>query len=515
MRQELLQTALLGTDKMKLSGTAYFMELGESESDKLLNAITGEYFYTSVSNQLVVEEQFPFIQIADAQESSSPEENDIIKSIIEFPIDIYEHLLNLWLQKITAKNKIIDVSITHAILDNLSKHKEKTQQNILAILGNKGTFILKHKLPEFSIPNEQNLNENFSSSALKPSTLLNSLNENIQSALELIIQNWNTESITTKKSLLKVLSQFQHPEVLNFVNQLNNIEFVLTTKSTKTVIECKQLCATILLQYNNSELFKYTANELKKYVNTAKGIFTKVFSSNKNLLQLPAQEDDFLNKENQRLHYGIEYSTGLAANFESNTYFFIAELFHLSSVSLLETVFEKDILTLAQSFMSNEYFLIKQQWGIQAVLEGAFVEMAFREKHKTLALFMLKNNKELRNKEVFELLDTEQMEKFILEQNDLIDYYQIKAIQEKNQLLSANFSSKWIQQSFDNYDKPQGIVDTNHLRTMALYLNIDAAIDSLDKCRSKNTKDYFDRWERNLYFPLYLVLEQRKNINKI
>jgi Family of unknown function (DUF5691) len=398
MLEKLINTALLGTDKMT------FDENQLPESLRTILAENNEvdketHFLRTISLVSLYEEagrkpqrfsgEFSEEIKGENLQTASPKMSGILNEILDIQYYFRNDLLELWLEKLIENQQIVSPRVLVILLNQVESLPKKFHPKILKVIGTRGLFLLNYKtnkINEKPDDNEQIWTEG--RLAERREFFINLRKENPTKALELLESTWKQESLNDKFAFLEsIKNNFQQSDSIFLANILP--EFAYKAKEKKTQKECRAIVTGMLLGVPETQEYTRTEEALNSYfVNEkAKGVVAWALGKEQKIIGLPETEDDFWNVNFMLANYGFEPSPD-AAIFSTNQRYWLACLLEILPFEFWSNHLERDLENTLQYFVS-ENFTVKLEGKKKAILLNALIRNAvwFRNIDLAKALF--------------------------------------------------------------------------------------------------------------------------------
>jgi Family of unknown function (DUF5691) len=518
---ELLNTAIIGTDKKNLAQQSLPQEVQQyliepSAERNLLIANTLSHFAKQAGVVSSTSSDIKEILITDEKEYASENYMSILKEIqnLEKHDDI---LTKNWLLKLKAQHKIIPPANVLSLIKKVNNYTKSVKELFIALAGNTGTTLLSF-LPEydFKIADKTNTWEEGSSDA-RLIFLMDVRKDNAEKSLELIAQTWATESIAFKKNILSLMQHQPSAPEVHWAQELLETEFAFQDKETKTVSECRYLCACIVLQNESSKLYISTQHAFHTYITTEqKGFFQKlVGNKTASTFNLPATDDAFFNAENLFTVYGIPKQNSRSQFFSTDNLYRLSELIQLLPITFWTNLLQQDINDVLSYFLSNTIYQVTTHGQTLPCLEQALAISAGKYKNHEQILAMLSRSERTINYDIAKHLPQAQGEAFAIKNDLLMDEQFLRSIVSYKEEWSENFSNLFLKNTFDKIVKQNQYVYESwiHLYSNCLNTKCTTVLDQL--FTKDETAAHKVIWDNHIYKKLKPFLDTKIKLQNI
>jgi hypothetical protein len=377
---ELIATALVGTDKKGLNATQIMPEVnehinGSSPSEQFLQALSLTHFYRKGALQA---RNLPDNSTFDIQEKLPMVDEEYEKILIDLLFaenDWVEQLMAKWIGVVFEKgHRIPPIHLTRC-LQKLEHCKIVLSNQELDILGELGKLVAKR----FELMNptafwtEEELFLNASPADIK--TYLSQLRDRDRSAFVASIkQYWKTFALSDQQFWVKAMRVCPSEEELTFVRELWENEFPPKARETVNYTRIRTYLATILLSDQSGDFYIQTISAIQSYViKQQKGFFSKVFSSEPgSKLQLPVAEDSFLNEKHMHEQYGLVLDAKLKAISEERIRAYFSHLISILPFRAWATLLETSQEQAFTYFAKDSTWQVKENGKPVSMLADAF-----------------------------------------------------------------------------------------------------------------------------------------------
>jgi Family of unknown function (DUF5691) len=458
MFQNLINTALLGTDKMDfdvrlLPQSVQTIVATMPEADKEARFLKTAALMAFYEEAGCLPKRFLGELPTDKPTQELPITTEkfakILPTILEVQYYFRNDLLELWLDKLIENQQIVSAKTVVLLLGLVEGLPKKFRPKILKVIGSKGLNLLAYKtdisqwqiLPDEQIWTEGRLAE-------RRDFFTNLRKENPQKALELQQSTWSQESLSDKMAFLEVLKNtFQSTDVSFLENILP--EFQYKNKERKTQKDCRNLVMGLLVGQPHTTAYSRTNEALTAYIvsEKAKGVLGWVGKENK-ALDLPKEEDSFLNINTMMADYGFEASPD-AAIFVSNQLYWLSCFVAILPFDFWETQLQKNTEN-TLIYLTGDGFWVKIGGKKQAILLHALIANALQLKNTALANAIIKITVEQEHWQLLQILSQTEQENYLIENNQLTNQQAIEAcFGDWKGTWSAHFSTKILQECYN------------------------------------------------------------------
>ncbi len=518
MLQQLINTALLGTEKMGFD-EKLLPESIRNIIEKMPDTDKEARFFKTVALLSFYEEagqkpkrfegEFPIENLKSDAVVASPKFASILNEILEIPYNLRNDLLTLWLDKLIEKNQICTAKSTVALLNSIESLPKKLHPKIIKVLSKNGLELLAFKTSisaTTQVSDEQIWKEG---KLAERRELFSELrNEDAQKALALLESTWKEESLNDKRAFVEVIKTTFQPSDVAFLESILP-EFAFKAKERKTQKEIRQTIKGLLMGIKTTESYSNTAAALKSYFHQekAKGMMGWIGKEN-TVLVLPDTNDDFMSTSKMEAEYGMELSPDVAI-FTTNQHYWFACFLEYLPFDFWTQHLEKDVPTTVKYFIS-EVFTVKLSGKKLAIFLNALINNALQHKDVALAKALLKITSLHDQLPLLGLLPEDEKEEYILSTKQLTSLQALEAcFRNFHGTWSADFSKTILQECYTILIEKNTYISEQLGVIMVKYLHPSVSVFLLNTNQyPASTNHYYIRhWEK--YFVEAIVKSQR------
>ncbi len=515
---------LLGSDRQQLEElklseplNEMMQQLEESEpAEKVLHALALDHYYRLAGNELPsVDKLVEINPIIEESEYASEEYYKILKQI--FFIDkqrLQQSLLVLWIRKLIESNAIVHpmylVKYLNALLDTTKHVKELAAPT----LGKKGAWLIQQNLKYQELHSEA-LEDVWSFGKTKQRHLFLSrlLQSDPTKALQLVEESWPTETAREKRKHLQLFLEHTHPDHLDFIQRLYDEEFSFQQKETVTQRECRKIIAQILLLHSESSLHKTTISHLSNYIpKQNKGILSKVFKSQSEVIHIPETEDAFFNGEHMLENFGIDPQSTIASEYKTDQIYWFSELCGAIPFDVWTKLTGKKPKDVLQAFLKSDEYVITVNKRKVSGLKNALVKLASYQSNDALTVMCLDQEKDKEiARHLLTNLSASAWENYLSENLNLIDHSILNECPHgEEDMWGLTFSKAILTDTLSyRYDYTIGL-------TLSEYVHTDA-INHLIKLNDDDAQksDHYHYWKTHIFDPIYQTITIKNQIQNL
>ncbi|MEA5403579.1 DUF5691 domain-containing protein [Arcicella sp. DC2W] len=524
MLQQLINTALLGTDKMvfdeKLlpeSIRNIIEKMPETDKEARFFKTAALLAFYEVSGQkpkrfvgeLPIEIHDEFAEVAPQKFAT------ILNDILEIQYYFRNDLLALWLDKLIERKQICTAKNTVSLLSLAESLPKKFHPKIIKVLSKNGLDLLAFKT---SITQKEQLSAEQiwqeGKLAERRELFIELRKEHPQKALTLLENTWKEESLNDKKAFIEVIKTTFESSDIVFIESLIP-EFTFKAKERKTQKEIRQMLKGLLMGIVNTDTYARTTKALEGYFSheKAKGMMGWIGKENKVLL-LPEQDDSFLNISTMDSEYGFEKSPDIAI-FTTNQYYWFACFLEYLPFDFWTQHLEKDIEATVKYFIS-EAFTVKLSGKKLAVFLNALINNALHHKNIVLAKALLKITSLNDQLPLLALLTENEREEYILSSKQLTSLQALEAcFGNFNGTWSADFSNTIVRECYATIIERNTYIPEQLAVFMVKHLHPSASIFLLKEnvYPSSTNPYYIKHWEKHFVEAIVTALKIKQRID--
>jgi Family of unknown function (DUF5691) len=521
--QELVKMALLGTEKMPLQ-TAVLPQNIQNILEKADKMDKEAHFFKAAALTLTywkagqIRDNTPLPEIVvapeETQDFAPPQYIAVLKRLLNEGVNKSTDLYVLLFEKIKQHNFVIPHESLFSVLSLLEIPVFKTKKTLINdIVGVRGQWLQQFNA-KWQVAKTQDDDTIWAEgTSAERRLMLSELRYNDPNQAFLLIKNaWETENARERKEYIKILSHNPQADEWTFVQTIYNDLVASKTASKAINQEILEIVAKLLLQNADSDLHKSVVERLKKYVST-KSKFLGLQS--KTVLELPTEEDDFLNKEVMKTEFVLT-STPSTNELLTEYWFcyFLQNLHPTAWENMLNTNDWHLIFNILEE--ADKHFTS----GRKKQLRNTFLQnlaIAFSETQykKGVLVYLEKHTINSTNENLLNTLTHEELEKYCI-QNMLMGEYNNSG---RNKLLRDNW--RWSNDLSLHIlrgliKNPQEIYYNSQFAINAAIHLDDAVLPELYELSKQEAPEWQQQQIRNaLAVPLIQFLELRKEIENL
>lgn len=427
---------------------------------------------------------------------------------------IRERVLNLWLTVLIDAGRIVSPTQIVDLIQQGKNFSNQTKSKIVQVIGNKGIWTLQYdRSLNYSIPMANDYAWNEGSSQERKQVFSSLRKTDADASIRLLRSTWPTEPVVTKKAFLEIIQQTSVASDLPFIGELYADEFTYQPKEKKTDKECRRICASILLKYPDTDLYKQTAKGLEPYFTKGKkGIIGLVTGKEKISFDLPDVEDDFWNARVMEQRYGFETKGYDIARFSTVIQHWLSGLLEYLPLQFWVDSFGSDRRRTIQYWLNNDRYKTKVSGQSISIFEPALIAQAKNFNDADAAAVLADILDRAESIQLLQYMHRDAFESHIIK-SKLFDDPEVLANGpfDIHHSWSFAFSEKIISNALDlaNLGKASAALG----KVMAQYAHEDS-IDILYKYNEKARETTgYHQWNINIFQISQPALEIRKKIN--
>jgi Family of unknown function (DUF5691) len=394
MLEKLINTALLGTDKMAFDENQLPESLRTILSEN--NGVDKEtHFLRTISLVSLYEEagrkpqrfsgEFSEEEKVEQLATASTKMSGILNEILDIQYYFRNDLLELWLEKLIENQQIVSPRALVILLNQIESLPKKFHPKILKVIGKRGLYLLNFKTDKITFQNPEN-EQIWTEGRLaeRREFFINLRKKTPTKAIESLESTWKQESLNDKFAFLEsIKNTFLASDSTFLANILP--EFAFKAKEKKTQKECRTVAMGMLLGVPETQEYARTEEALNNYLvnEKGKGVVARALGKEQKIIRLPETEDDFWNINFMLANYGFDPSPD-AAIFNTNQRYWLACLIEVLPFEFWCKHLERDVETTLQYFVSED-FMVKLEGKKTAILLNVLIGNAVRHQNIVLA----------------------------------------------------------------------------------------------------------------------------------
>ena len=526
MLQQLINTALLGTDKLgfdeqKLPEAIRNLIQQLPQTDKeayFLKTAALVHFYEMAGQQ---PQQFigEFPQESTQNELPVASESycKLLFSILELGMNVRSNLLEMWLDKLAEKQHVANYKATIALLNLAENISSKMQVKIQQVLSQRGLdlWVYKHNKPlERALDNAQIWTEGKATE--RRALFVRLREEHPQQAITFLASTWTQESLSDKIGFIEGIKATFQPEDIPFLEALLP-EFSYLSKERKTQRLLREITTGLLLSEPTTTVYQQTTELLKGYITKekSKGLLGWV-GKEQPLFLLPETEDTFWNTATMLSTFGFE-TTPDTAIFVTNQHYWLACFLEYLPLGFWVNHWECSVEEVLHFFISEKY-QVKLAGRNTAIFLAALIKNAVQHRNKDLTNALLKATNLQDQLPLLAVLSPAEREKYLIDTQQLTNFPALQAcFNTWKGTWSAQFSTKLLSACYTaivegNTYLPDHftVFMVSHLHPSANQFLQNAKIYPLSA-----TPYYTHHWEKSFVNVLLKTLEIRQQITTL
>jgi len=529
-REYIKSLCLLGSDRQQLDPSKLtspldemIAQLDESQSaEKILHALALDQFYCYAGTELPsVELSLDIAPITEEAAYAHEKYYPVLKEILDTEKQRTQtSLLSPWINKLRENKTIIHPMHLVKYLNALLRTTKAVKELARPTLGNKGMWLCQQN-PKYDklINKTEDDVWSFGTAKQRQMYLEELLGSDSQAALKLLEDSWESETAREKLKHLKLFLANGDKSHLSFVKKLYEGEFALKQKETVTNRECRNITSKFLLLFPETELHQHTIENLKNYLSQKKkGLLSKVFQAQKDLLNIPASDDGFFNGQEMLQVYGIDPQSTKASEYKTDQLFWFSELcsaIPFETWSSLTGVKSKTVLS---DFLNNDQYKIVKGGKSVAVLQQSLMNLTAHYHDDEFVRLLIA---QVKDKESFDLLlsrlSPASWENYLSTDLNLVDTQTLANCPHPvGTLWSLDFSQDLLTHTISRIKDSKKLHDYQIGPTLAEYVNVGAIDHLLELNRNQvQQNNLYQYWKNHIFDPVYQSLTIKKKINNL
>lgn len=524
MLQKLINTALLGTDKLGFDENQLPESLrkileSSNETDKesrfLKTAALVSFYEEAGQKPKRFLGELSEENLAENLTTASQKLSSMLTEILEVQYYFRNDLIEIWLDKLIENKQIVSPRGLVVLLSQVENLPKKFRVKMLQVIGKKGLYLLNYKT-NTSTWKTENEEQIWTEGRLaeRREFFINLRKNNPKKALELLESTWKQESLTDKFAFLEsIKATFQHFD-LPFLESLLP-EFAYKSKERKTQKDCRTVLVGMLLGVPETSEYARTIEALAKYCvsEKSKGVVAWALGKEQKKINLPATEDDFWNTNFMATNYGFETSPDVAI-FSNNQRYWLACFIEVLPFDFWVNYMEKDLENTLQYFV-NEDFTVKLAGKKTAILLNALITNAVRHKDIILAKALFKVTQLSDQIPLLSVLSITDKEQYLIDTKQLTNQTILDAcFGDWKGTWSAEFSTKILRECYASMIERATFLPDRLGAMMAQYLHPSSSnfLQNAKIYPVSATAYYINYWEKNFVDTIVKVFEIKKKI---
>lgn len=525
MLQQLINTALLGTDKLgfdekKLPDSIQNLIQQLPQTDKetyFLKTAALVHFYEMAGQQ---PQQFigEFLQESTQNELPVASESycKLLTTIVEISWNVRNNLLEMWLDKLAEKQQVANYKATITLLNLAENVSSKMQVKIQKVLSQRGLdlWVYKNKALESVLDDAQIWTEG---KATERRALFARLREERpQQAITFLENTWTQESLSDKIGFVEGIKATFQPEDISFLETLLP-DFAYQPKERKTQRSLREITTGLLLSEPTTAVYQQTTELLQGYIakEKSKGLLGWVGKEQPSFL-LPETEDTFWNTATMLSTFGFE-TTPDTATFVTNQHYWLAcFLEHLPLYFWVNQwgISVEEVL----NFFISEQYQVKLGGKKTAIFLAVLIKNAVQHQDKVLTNALLKATNLQDQLPLLAVLSPTEKEQYLIDTQQLTTFAALQAcFNTWKGTWSAQFSTKLLSACYTAIIEGNTYLPDHFAVLMASHLHPSANqfLQNAKVYPLSATPYYINYWEKSFVNVLLKTLDIRQQITTL
>jgi hypothetical protein len=519
MIDELINAALLGTDKKSLQLSklppAVSQALGQlkprDEEEKLLFAAALTLGYRDAASLPEKYEGPPLkYDFTDSRQEAQPKYEQILSHLSNVDNNLKEALLTLWLEKLNFKNERVSSSAIVPLINLGRTSKKEIKSSIIKAIGQRGAAIFQ-KIDSFRNLEIDTI-DNWSI-ATNPQRIA-FLKNSPDTALPLIITDWDKENIAFKRNILDTISTSVNDNVLSFMYDKLTKEFQSNPKEKKTEKECRFIITKTLILHNHLGLRDKIIEKIRHYIRENKSGILGFAGLKGKTIDLPETSDQFWNADNLNELFALDTKNADPALYPRDPLYWFSQIASMIPIAIWSELLQKDIKACCEYFISDEKFLAKIEGKNISVFKSMLSEMAYNYPQQDFILWLFKKDmaSEHHYTRLIDALDKKELCKFIKAEDLFLDHRYLPHWKINYGLWDYDFSKSMLNKIFKHIIKDNQYLLENSIIPVALFANA-STLTYLDEQRKElPNNNWGEYWYSRIYKPLHSAINTRQLI---
>ncbi|MEM9546715.1 MAG: DUF5691 domain-containing protein [Bacteroidota bacterium] len=498
-------------------------EINATESaERALHAVTLDHFYGQAGKKLPsIDIKFEEKSIHEELEYASDEHYPILQQILDIDHQrIRSRLLTDWIKNVAASAKIVHPMHLVNYLNALLTVPKAAQALALPTLGKKGAWLAQQNSKYQKIESSpQDDIWSFGTAQQRRTFLSDLLKNDPERAVQMVTENWPTETKTEKRKHLKLFLEHPNPIQFPFVEHLYKEEFRYKEKESVTERAIRNILAKILLLNTDSTLYRATQEALDNYVVHEKsGFLSRVFQTERDFLSIPDMEDDFFNRQNMLETYGIDPNSSAASDYRTDQLYWFHALCSALPFEMWTVLSGMKPKSVFKSFFESEQYKTTVKGQKESILRNAFLELTSYHSNDELLLLLLNAEKDLETVAVLlSRLSPSVWEKYLSKNLNLVNVKTLdNCPHREDDTWSLNFSRIILNETVErlanktnSYDYTIGLKISENI-----HIDITEHLLKLNNGKVQNNHQY-GYWKNHIFDPIYLTVTMRNQIHQL
>jgi hypothetical protein len=526
MWQQLLEIALLGTEKKPLDITVLPPDIGEflttrhhdDPEAKFLEAAALGYYYRAAGK---MPEKFTGewddTVIEESRDLAPSSLQDIFSKLETVDYHLRENLLNLWLDVLIEKQYIISPELITKLLSAGNNFSHQTKSKIIQVIGNKGAWVLSYSNElNYKQPVAQDHVWLEGNTSDRKNLFAAWRKSDPSQSIQMLRSTWQEESVVTKKAFLEIIRDSATLSDLSFAEELYENEFKYQPREKKTEKDCRKILADILLKHSETKLFTATAATLVNYLGKSrkKGIVGLVTGKEQTTFMLPETADDgFWNVQTMEQVYGFETKNYDIAIYANVNQLWLALLLEVLPMNFWTGQFDGGHEDVLACFLDHGKFQTTINGNAVPVFLGSFYNNARFHQDTELASLLVKRVTAHASIPLLKYLRQEDYESYVKKNNYYADYdVLLNGPFDHHHSWSLTFSRQLLSHVYEQaIQNNQASLMTG--KVIAQFIHRGVYPDVIQ--HNNRAKDHvnYNTWNKNIFEPVHSALEIRALID--
>ncbi len=522
MWQHLIEIALLGTEKKQLDQEqipealqleqSFFKKSDQQERFLKIAAMVDPYLEAGTMPK-TYNGEFNENPIEEKQEYISKNMQTAFKKIKELQHSDRNVLLNYWLDVIIKQERIVPSNMLVAVIKHGNTLSNSNKAKVLQIIGNRGVWLLP-KINSISYKQNGNQEEWEHANLKTRKMILQKLRqESIDKATVLIESTWEQDSIRDKKAFLEIIANTVDSSDLEFIEKCYINEFAFSPKEKKTTLECRRICGSILLKYEQSRLHQETTEKITSIFNkNKKGILGRITGKQKVEIDM---NHTFWDKTYFLHTFGLGENPDIAI-YNSDAQYWLSYLLSNIKIEFWREQLSKSIKETIQYFLTDKAFLINNSKKKYKVLQLAILKNAIQFKNSELINLLLVQLEHSQLQQLLQVVPTPTFEAYIRKTKRYGDVglFNERIADNGASGFSEKFSYEIIEYVYNLLTDNKQYIPIGLARAIAasLHINAKAALEIFNAKAQLLVR--YNHWAKTFYDPINSILEIKEAVSK-
>ncbi|MFM2392082.1 MAG: hypothetical protein RLZZ546_59 [Bacteroidota bacterium] len=521
MIEELINTALIGTDKKPLNVGA-FPEAIQHALTQLEIMDEEEKFLKLSALMLLYEDnghippQYKDLKIDFFKEKRKYTESNFENILLHIAgIEhnlIREQILSKWLDKIMLKDETVSKKSIMTLLKLGAGFRKENKKVILEVIGQRASVLAK-KIPDYQGMFQSQIT---SYSEASNAERLIMIKEKGNILLDEIKNEWDAENIAFKKNVLDELSKHVNTYILDFMQSKLETEFKFYSKEKKTERECRTIITKTLLLHNHKKLRDALLEKLKKYVVEGRSGLMGLVGEKSKSIELPSQPDEFFNAKNMDETFALDIKNPDPALFVTDVLYWFSQLASYISMKEWNELLGKNTKATFEYFGSNEKYLAKIEGKKVPIFERMLSDIALHHPDQEFIFLLMKYNFVHVDHYLDFISHLNKMEllKFIKSEDLFLNHNYLPYWQKEYGDWDFDFSKSLLNKLYKNIIKENQYLNESFVSQASKYLHLQTQSHLEEQSKDLPANNWGEYYNNKVIKPLTQALSIRKEINQ-